>query len=145
MLQEKRKIYNSTDYWEPGTLNNLNIPATGNISSSSQDGDPQNNWDGFRMAAVYSVNFDDGPGIRFFYHNVQNNGSTYVQELIWNQKSDKWTKGAIIQRPYPNSHLAATVDENSKILRLFFSSGNRTLSEEWLDITNTKAGYNSGR
>lgn len=144
LLQEKRKIYNNTDYWEPGTLNNLNIPATGNISSSSQDGDPENDWDGYRMAAVYSVNFDDGPGIRLFYHAVQLNGSSFVQELIWNQKNDSWSKGAQIQRSYPNSHLAAAIDENSKILRVFFSSGNKTLSEEWLNIGDTKAGYNPG-
>ena len=111
----------------------------------SQGDDPKNGWDGYRMAAVYSVNFDNGPGIRLFYHAGQLNGTSVVQELIWNQKNDSWSKGAELLKPYPNSHLAATVDENSKILRLFFSSGNQTLSEEWLNITNTQAGYSPGK
>ena len=96
------------------------------------------------MAAVYSVNFDDGPGIRLFYHAVQLNGTSLVQELVWNQKNDSWSRGAQLSRPYPNSHLAAAVDENSKILRVFFSSGSNTLAEEWLNITNIQDGYNPG-
>lgn len=126
-------------------MNNLNLAATGNVSLPSRGNDPKNDWDGYRMAAVYSVNFDDGPGIRLFYHAVQLNGSSFVQEMIWNQKNDSWSKGAEIDKPYPSSHLAVAVDETSKILRLFFSSGNETLSEQWLDISNTKAGYSSGR
>ena len=145
LLQERRKIYNNTGYWESGPLNNLNISATGNLALPSQGDDPVNDWDSYRMAAVYSVNFDDGPGIRLFYHAAQSNGTSFVQELIWNQRNDSWSKGAEISKPYPNSHLAVAVDEVSKILRLFFSSGNKTLSEEWLNITNTQAGYNSGK
>ncbi|KAL6720993.1 hypothetical protein ACLMJK_000093 [Lecanora helva] len=145
LLQEKRKIYNSTDYWEPGNLNSLNIPMTGNVSLPSQDDDPVNGWEGYRMSAVYSVNFDDGPGIRLFYHAKQLNGSSFVQELIWNQKNDSWSKGAELQDPYPNSHLAVTIDETTKILRIFYSSGDKALREEWLDITNTKAGYSLGK
>ena len=109
-----------------------------------QGDDPKNDWEGYRMAAVYSVNFDDGPGARLFYHAVQLDGTSFVQEVVWNQKNDSWSKGAEIRRPYPNSHLAAAVDETSGILRLFYSSGNKTLSEDWLNTTDTKAGYSSG-
>lgn len=96
------------------------------------------------MAAVYSPDFQDGPGIRLFYHAVELNGSTYVQELIWNQKNDAWSKGAQFSKPYAYSHLAAVVDESTKTLRLLFSSGGKTLSEEWLDISNIQAGYSAG-
>ena len=126
-------------------MNALNFAATGTVSLTSQGEDPKNDWDGYRMASVYSVNFDNGPGIRLFYHAAQLNGTSVVQELIWNQKNDSWSKGASLSKPYPNSHLTATVDETSKILRLFFSSGNNTLSEEWLNITNTSGGYSPGR
>ena len=96
------------------------------------------------MAAVYSVNFDDGPGIRLYYHAMQLSGSAFVQELIWNQKNDSWSKGAELQDPYPNSHLAVAIDETSEILRIFYSSGNKTLNEKWLNISNTEAGYRPG-
>ena len=144
LIQEKRKIYNNTDLWEPGTLNQQNIAAVGNISLPTQTEDPKNDWESYRMAAVYSVNFNDGPGIRLFYHSRLLDGTPFVQEMIWNQKNDVWSKGAELSKPYPNSHLAATIDENAGILRVFFSSGNKTLSYYWLNITDPQAGYSTG-
>jgi len=143
LLQENRKIYNNSDPWIPGTLNNLNLVAAGNFSAVPEEA-PQNNWDGYEMAAVYSPNFQDGPGIRLFYHAGAQNGTSYVQELIWSLKADAWSKGATFSKPYAYSHLAAVVDESQKILRLFFSSGGKTLSEEWLNISNIQAGYSAG-
>lgn len=67
-----------------------------------------------------------------------------MQELIWNQNNDAWTKGEKFSKPYAYSHLSVTVDETQKILRLFFSSGGKTLSEAWLDISDISAGYKSG-
>lgn len=144
LLQEKRKIFSSTAYWEPGTLNSKNFPAVGNITQPLEGDDPKNDWDGYRMAAVYSKNFHSGPGIRLFYHASQLNGSSFVQELIWNQKNDTWSKGAVLNRPYPNSHLAVTVDESTNVLRLFYSAGNKTLAEDWVDISDPNGNYFSG-
>ena len=146
LLQEKRKIYNNTDYWEPGTLNGLNLPMSGNISLPGGSKDPENDWDSYRMTAVYSTKFHNGPGTRLFYHSQwQSNGTTFVQELIWNQKNDSWSEGAKINNVWPNSHLAATIDNSTNILRLFFSSGGNTLQEAWLSITDPKGQYANGR
>ena len=146
MLQEKRKIYNNTAaYWEPGTLNNLNLPMVGNISLPPGDKDDvENTWDSYRMAAVYSTNFYTGPGIRLFYHSQKLNGSTFVQEMIWIQANDSWLEGAKLSNVWPNSHMAATLDNSTNILRLFFSSGSNTLQEMWLPITDPNAEYTPG-
>lgn len=61
------------------------------------------------------------------------------------QKSDDWQIGQAITNVYPNSHLAATVDESHGLLRLYFSSGNLTLQEVWLNITDSKSVYNNGK
>ena len=146
-MQEKRKVFSSQDYWEPGSprsIVKLNLPVTGNISEPLESGDLKNDWDGYRMAAVYSTKFHAGPGIRLFYHATQLNGTSFVQEMIWNQNNDSWLQGAVLNRPVPNSHFAVTVDESTNILRVFFSSGDRTLSEEWMDISNPNGVYNSG-
>lgn len=97
------------------------------------------------MAAVYSTKFASGPGTRLFYHVEQLNGSNYVQEMVWDQNSDRWSKGAQISNVAPNSHLAATIDEQNMILRLYFSSGRNTLQELWSNITNPHASYTGGR
>ncbi|KAL2039442.1 hypothetical protein N7G274_007714 [Stereocaulon virgatum] len=145
LLQEKRKIYNDTNYWEPGTLNLKNIPMTGNISLPPGKKDPENEWDGYRLAAVYSTKFHNGPGIRLFYHSQwQSNGTSFVQELIWNQQNDSWTKGVTLNRVWPNSHMAATIDDSTNILRLFFSSGNNALQELYLSITDPSGQYTNG-
>ena len=96
------------------------------------------------MAAVYSANFQTGPGIRLYYHAAELNGTSWVQELVYAQQSDSWSMGAVFQDAWPNSHLAATVDDNSKILRLFFSSGNLTLSEYYTNISSTDSSYHKG-
>lgn len=139
-------IYNSTSYWEPGTLNNLNLPMVGNISLPSGDNndDFENSWDSYRMAAVYSTNFWTGPGIRLFYHSQQLNGSSFVQEMIWIQANDSWSEGAKLSNVWPNSHMAATLDNSTNILRLYFSSGGNTLQEMWLSITDPNAEYTNG-
>lgn len=144
LLQEKRKVYSSTEYWEPGSLNSKNLVAVGNLSLPSEADDPQNDWDGYRMAAVYSENFHSGPGLRLFYHAEQLNGTSHVQELVWIQSNDSWSQGAKLHDPYPNSHLAATIDESTRTLRLFFSSGNGTLQEAWTSISDPTPNYSNG-
>lgn len=144
LLQEKRKIFSSTAYWEPGTLNNMNIAAVASLSSPTVTQDPKNDWDGYRMAAVYSENFHSGPGLRLYYHAENLTGPAYVQELIWTQSNDSWANGAKLHNPWPNSHLAATIDESTQILRLFFSSGNNTLQEAWTSVSDPTGTYRNG-
>ena len=122
----------------------MNIAAVGNFSLPAVTQDPENDWDGYRMAAVYSPNFHTGPGLRLFYHAENLTGAPFVQELIWTQSSDLWSNGAKLHNPYPNSHLAATVDESTQILRLFFSSGNNTLQEAWTSISDATGTYKNG-
>lgn len=145
LLQEKRKVLNTEDYWEPGTLNSLNLPMVGNITLPYNNNDPPNKIDSFRMTAVYSKNFKSGPGIRLFYHALDLNGTSFLQEVIWVQAQDKWTKGAQIKGAWPNSHLAAAVDESTNILRLFFAAGNNTLQEAWSDVTDSPMKYGYGK
>ena len=144
-MQEKRNFNNSI--WELGTLGASNLAAIGNMSVPSSDistEDPSNDWDSYRLAAVYSTNFATGPGCRLFYHSQDLNGTTWVQEMIWIQSSDSWTHGASIIGPWPNSDLAATVDESTQILRLFYSAGNLTLQESWLNMSDPRAEYQIG-
>ncbi|KAL8735236.1 MAG: hypothetical protein Q9181_002912 [Wetmoreana brouardii] len=146
-LQEKRKPFARNDLnWEPGTLNPSNIKSIGNLSlpKNSQSQDPSNQFDSYRMAAVYSDQFSTGAETRLFYHASANNGTNWVQEWIWSQKQDEWRIGQAITNVYPNSHLAATVDVKNKLLRLYFSSGNLTLQEVWLNISDRMALYNNG-
>lgn len=96
------------------------------------------------MAAVYSSNFHSGPGVRLYYHAEQLNGANFIQEVIWDQRTDKWSSGAQIQGAWPNSHLAATIDESTQVLRLFFSSGNNNLQEVWTLITDPHGKYSNG-
>ena len=144
LLQEKRKIFSSTAYWEPGTLNNKNIAAVASLPLPAVTQDPKDEWDGYRMAAVYSGNFHTGPGLRLYYHAENLTGAPFVQELIWTQNTDSWVKGAELLNPWPNSHLAATIDESTQILRLFFSSGNNTLQEVWTSLSDPTGTYKNG-
>lgn len=96
------------------------------------------------MAAVYSTNFSTGAGIRLFYHAELLNGTTFIQEMIWVQASDQWTKGAEILNVWPNSKLSATIDESNSLLRLFFTTGSETLQELYYNITDPHGGYQSG-
>ncbi|KAL8923290.1 MAG: hypothetical protein Q9208_004690 [Pyrenodesmia sp. 3 TL-2023] len=146
-LQEKRVPYNNVSaWWEPGTLNPSDIKMVGNISlpDKNPNKDPINQFDSYRMAAVYSENFSNGAETRLFFHRAAANGTTWVQEWIWTKKRDDWQIGQAITNVYPNSHLAATVDERHGLLRLYFSSGNLTLQEVWLNITDPKSIYNNG-
>ena len=110
---------------------------------SDDQQDPVNDWDGFRMTAVHSPNFQAGPQARLFFRQ-QANGNNVIQELIWDQNADIWSKGTSFTDAWPTSHMAATIDESMKILRLFFSIGNRTLQEYWTDISKPNAGYAKG-
>ncbi len=144
-VQEKRMTYaNLTSAWGPANLNSLVLPAIGNMSVPLGNNDPVNAWDSYSMAAVYSKNFYSGPGIRLFYHAQLGNGTLYVQEMVWRQDSDTWEKGAEIIGPWPNSRLAATIDESAKILRLFYSSGSQTLQESYIALNDSTGEYRNG-
>ncbi|KAL8696219.1 MAG: hypothetical protein Q9224_002912 [Gallowayella concinna] len=145
-VQEKRKGFSDLLYWEPGTLNGNGLKAIGNITlpKDVQNLDPINQFDSFSMAAVYSENFAGGAGTRLFYHRLSDNGTNWVQEWIWTQSTDNWRIGQAITNVYPNSHLAATVDEENSLLRLYFSSGSLTLQEMWLDISDANGLYSNG-
>ncbi|KAL8971804.1 MAG: hypothetical protein Q9183_000880 [Haloplaca sp. 2 TL-2023] len=145
-LQEKRRpFFNDESVWEPGKLNFANIKMMGNISLSERaDEDPVNEFDSYSMAAVYSLDFHNGPGTRLFYHESADNGTHWVQERIWRQESDEWEIGQEIRDVSPNSHIAATMDRKNGLLRLYFSSGGLTLQEVWLNYTDPKGLYNLG-
>ena len=96
------------------------------------------------MAAAYSTRFHGGPAARLFYHSVATDGTARVQELVWNQTADSWALGATLTDPYPNSHLAVTIDNSTQLLRLFYSSGNLTLGESWLNISDPNGVYREG-
>lgn len=145
LLQEKRKNYNDKNYWLPGSLNAKNIKMVGNISlpADSKTKDPVNQFDSYRIAAVYSEHYWTGAGTRIFYHASANNGS-WVQEWIWTKATDEWRIGQAIPNVYPSSHIAATVDEQNRLLRLYFSTGGLTLQEVWLNVSDPNAIYNDG-
>lgn len=145
-LQEKRKKFSDSLDWEQGTLNPiLRLTVRGNVTlPDNDDNDPTNDWDGYRLAAVYSRKFAAGPQTRLFYRYQQLNGSSMIQELTWNQTGDTWLKSATFDDAWPTSHLAASIDESTNILRLFFSVGGKTLQEYWTDITTPDTAYQKG-
>ena len=146
-VQEKRKKFSDKLLWEQGTLNpSLRLTARGNVTSpqSDDEDDPVNEWDGYRLAAVYSRNFAAGPQARLFYRSQATDGTNEIQELIWNHINDTWSKGASFPTAWPTSHFAASIDESTNILRLFFSIGNKTLQEYWTDITTPDTTYREG-
>ena len=146
-IQEKRN-YVDQAAWEPGknTINTINLRAVSiPVASASIGEDPQNNvWDSSRMAAAYSTDFYGGPQARFFYHNQAGNGIPVLQEMIWIQTNDSWIYGATLTDSWPNSHLAMTIDPVTKTLRLFYSAGNLTLQESWLNISEAGATWRTG-
>ena len=148
LLQEKRKAFDDPLFWEPGSLNSQNIAVVSNISPPDNNAsDPINTFNNYRMAAVYSDHFPTGPGTRLFHHMKSLNGSSWVhwvQEWIWTRDDDNWQKGQSIDNVYPNSHLAVTVDEQNKLLRLYYSIGKLTLQEKCIDIANATSTYNDG-
>lgn len=95
------------------------------------------------MAAVYSENFASGAGCRLFYH-AGNATRSWVQELIWDKTNDTWTPGLIIDDVLSNSHLSATIDDNSQILRLFYVSKKEQLQHSYLNITEHNQRYQTG-
>lgn len=116
------------------------------LSSNITDDDLTNGWHRYRMAAVYSENFHDGPGCRLFYHTGSfSERSNWVQELIWNRKKDSWTIGnKVTFEAVLNSHLSATIDQSTRVLRLFYSTGDSVLQESWLDISDPNGQYIPG-
>ena len=132
--------------WEQRSLNTqLRLTARGNLTApNNDDQDPVNDWDGYRMAAVYSPIFHAGPQARLFFREQSLDGPNLIQELIWNQNADSWSRGANFTDSWPTSHMAATIDESTNILRLFFSTGNRTLQEYWTDISTPDTAYAKG-
>ena len=145
LFAEKR---NFGDIFDLGnhTFDKQSIEAVGVITpSAGSPGNPEptNNWDSYRMTATYSENFFGGPQGRLFIHQNSLNGS-FVQEWVWNQTADHWTLGHQLHDPLPGSHLAATVDESSKTLRLYYATANLTLQEKTLNISQPDAAYEQG-
>ena len=136
-LWEKR-LYVGTSIWEIGTLTNSHWPVSGNTSFVGDGG-----WNGFRMAAAYSTNFSTGPGARLFYHGG-NASMPWIQEIVWNHQNDSWRMGASIFGADPTSHLTATIEPASLVLRLFYSSGSGTVEEQWVNMTAPNATYQRG-
>ncbi|MCJ1432568.1 hypothetical protein MMC27_001925 [Xylographa pallens] len=147
LVQEKRLLPNAT-VWTDGTLDSNALPAYGNlsISESNAEQDPSNTWDSYRMAAVYSKEFLGGPQTRLYYHTMTDgtNPVPIVQEMIWLQNNDSWTTGHQFFDAWPNSNLAMTTDIATNTIRLYYSSGNLTLQEEWFDLNHQSAGWQTG-
>lgn len=118
----------------------------GNISlPKNNDNDPENDWDSFRIAAVYSDAFSAGPQVRLYYHQPQVNGNaTWIQELIWFQNNDTWAEGARFTDAWPRAHMAATIDDTTQVLRLFFSTGGKTLQEYYAFVNDPDLSYKKG-
>ena len=146
-IKEKRN-YVDLAAWEPGikTINTINLRVVSmSVADANIGKDPQNNvWDSSRMAAAYSTDFYGGPQARFFYHNQASNGIPILQEMIWTQTDDSWIYGTTLTDPWPTSHLAVTVDSVTKTMRLFYSAGNLTLQESWLNISEAGANWRTG-
>ncbi|MCJ1249523.1 hypothetical protein MMC30_006749 [Trapelia coarctata] len=146
LVQEKR-LYPGTTVWQPGTINKSNLKAFGNLTApdnANNDQDPSNGWGSYRMAAVFSQSFKNGPGARLFYHTQSDTGASLVQEMLWDMGTDTWSQGYQFSDPWPKSDLTATTDPTTQTLRLFYSSGNLTLQESWLNMTDPSAVYKSG-
>ena len=144
-LQEKRKMFSNNDYWNQYNLgSSMKKTLVGNISVPKND-DPDNDWDSLRIAAVYSDAFVGGPQVRLFYHQPQiNGGDTWIQELIWYQNNDTWAEGSQFKDAWPRSHMTATIDDSTQILRLFFSTGNKNLQEYWAAVNGPNPAYKQG-
>ena len=137
MIWEKR-LYVGTDVWEIGSLTSRQYPVKGNSSYDGEGG-----WNGFRTAAVYSQNFTAGAGARLFYHN-SNSTANWIQELIWFQTNDSWIMGSEIYGADPQSHIAATIESSTFILRLFYTTPSKTVEEQWANITAENYEYQQG-
>lgn len=137
MIRGKRKHPFKKEWEDSTTLKDGEFKVLG---SSSDGADPP----ALGLAVVYSANFRSGPGARVFYHaqTGDDRDAGYTQELIWDQRKDSWSLGARISDPVPDSQLAATID--GQVLRLFYCSGNQTLQESWMNMTDSKGGYIRG-
>ncbi len=145
LVREKRASVGQTTFVD-SKLNSLNLKPADSTSTQNQKSisGPRNTWDSYRMAVAYSMNFHDGPGARLFYHFLSENGTTWVQEMIWKQDDDSWSQGAVLRDPWPGSRLAAVIDETGHTLRLFYSIGNLTVRESYLDIRDKTSSYQLG-
>ncbi|KAL9118017.1 MAG: hypothetical protein Q9187_005440 [Circinaria calcarea] len=143
-IQEKRN-YAALTTWNHGTINTIALRAVITPLGDSINEDPQDNiWDSLRMAAAYSADFYGGPQARLFYHSQADDGTRFLQEMIWTHSDDSWRYGATLTSPSANSHLAVTVDSATQTLRLFYSAGNLTLQESWLNISQADATWQTG-
>ena len=117
---------------------------SGNTSIGKADIEsPANGWGGFRLAAAYSANFSTGAGARLFYH-TENETDHWIEEKIWHQENDTWSDGTKIYGALPGSHLSAVFESSSQALRLFYATPDNTLSESWLNISDSSAAYQKG-
>lgn len=96
------------------------------------------------MAAVYSEDFFGTPEARLYYHTQITGSDPVVQEMIWTPSNDTWVSGHQFTDPWPKSDLTATIDAATKTLRLFYSAGNLTLQESWLNMSLAGATWQSG-
>ena len=147
ILQEKRKIFSDNNWWNQYNLGStMKKSLVGNISiPKNTDNDPENDWDSFRIAAVYSDAFSAGPQVRLFYHQPQINGNgTWIQELIWYQNNNTWAEGAQFPDAWPRAHMVATIDDTTQVLRLFFSTGGKTLQEYYAFVNDPDLTYKPG-
>ena len=117
----------------------------GNITVPKNNGDPENDWDSLRIAAVYSDAFADGPQVRLYYHQQQiSGGGTWIQELIWFVQNDTWLEGYQFKDAWPRAHMTATIDDTTQILRLFYSTGDKNLQEYWAAVNDPDLTYKKG-
>lgn len=137
VIRGKRKS-SATNQWEDLiSLQNGRFIANGSRSDGGGLG-------AIGLAAVYSADFRSGPGARVFFHAQSDDeaDASYVQELIWDQRRDAWSLGSRLRDPAPDSQLAVAVDDRT--LRLFYCSGNRTLQESWMNLTDARQSYMRG-
>ena len=142
MLEKRKTLPNYEDRLAPGA-GGLTIFSLATPSVEPLENDDLNNGWSYRIAAVHSNNFYSGPGARLFYHADQTNiqSNHLIQELKCYKKNEIWILVDRFANAAPNSHLSATIDESTKILRLFYSSGNETWQEQVLNITDPNAVY----
>ena len=121
-----------------GPLADSDLIVNGNFSIEGDGG-----FNGYRIAAVYSQHFAAGPGARIYFHQADGD-SSWVQELVWTQKTDTWTQGSRLFGPTTDSHLCAMIEPQSQAVRLFYSTPDNAVKEIWWNITDQIPQYQQG-
>lgn len=143
-IQEKRSY--ATWLYVKSAINSIGLKPVRTLGASKDmNGDRRNSWDSYRMASAYSADFYGGAQGRFFYQSQGSNDGTIVQEMVWTQTGDSWSYGHIFTDVWPSSHLAATVNTVIHTLHLFYTTGNHTLQESWLNISEPGATWQTGK